>query len=60
MSILIKYTFWPHSLKGLTEYLELPATNYIEAKQKALKYVFLQRVNKHPPRGNKPSLWRIL
>jgi len=33
----IKYTFYPHSVPNLMEYVDVEARNYIEAKHKVMK-----------------------
>lgn len=51
MNILVKYTFWPNSVPGLKESIELMAHNYKEAHDRALKYVYLNKTGLHLVRG---------
>jgi hypothetical protein len=54
---MTKYIFWAYSVPGLEQDIELLAHNYEEAKHKILKYISLNKVNVHPVRGTKPSVW---
>jgi len=59
MRQLTRYTFYPNSIKGLQECIELEAQSYREARNRALKYMFLQQTAKHPERGEPSNEWEL-
>lgn len=56
----IKYTFMPLSIKGLTEEVVIYAQNYVEAKHKLLKCIYLGKTGKHLEECVKQNPWPTL
>jgi hypothetical protein len=56
-SVMCKYIFWEGSIQGLEICVEVYAHNFKEAKNRVMKYISLNRTDKHPIRGIKPSEW---
>lgn len=54
---IVKFIFHPHSVEGLEDYVELWAHNYIEAKHRVSKYVYLEKTKYHPLRGKLFDGW---
>ncbi len=43
----VKYTFYPNSVTGLNTYVFVNAANYADARDKVLKWVYMQTEAKH-------------
>lgn len=54
---MYKFTFWANSVEGLIEDVEVFAHTYADALHRVMKHIYLDKTDKHEPRGTPPSCW---